>query len=239
MSKSAVLSDIHGNYKALKSVLSDIRQDDSINKIFLLGDIIDYGAHSVQCIDLLWQYSNFYNIQSVWGNHEKYILKDMKSEISETNERGKHSADITKKELSNNITIVSKLVDMLRDTIRDDSSRISFTHKIDEIKDMVYLPKDKLNFTKTISKDYKIQFVGHTHKSGYGHYGYEYIVNPGSVGQPRNKNIYAQYITYTIDSEDNIVIEFHSVPYDINYEAQSIVESGRDFYYASRLYLGV
>jgi len=50
--KIAVISDIHGNYQALKSVLADI-ENKGINHIICLGDIIGKGANSKKCLDLV------------------------------------------------------------------------------------------------------------------------------------------------------------------------------------------
>ena len=45
MSRYAVLADIHGNLYALKSVMEDISSR-SVDKIILLGDLVDYGMQS-------------------------------------------------------------------------------------------------------------------------------------------------------------------------------------------------
>ena len=52
MSKIAILSDIHGNLHALKEVINDLNSHD-IDSIVLLGDLIDYGMQSNECVDLI------------------------------------------------------------------------------------------------------------------------------------------------------------------------------------------
>lgn len=52
MDKTAIISDIHGNLEALKSVLDDIKER-NINRIFCLGDIIAKGTHQQECVDLV------------------------------------------------------------------------------------------------------------------------------------------------------------------------------------------
>ena len=52
MDKIAIISDIHGNLEALKTVLNDIKEK-NISKIFCLGDIIAKGTHSKECINLI------------------------------------------------------------------------------------------------------------------------------------------------------------------------------------------
>ena len=52
MNRIAIISDIHGNLEALKSVLNDIKKRD-IDKIYCLGDIIAKGSHQQECVDLI------------------------------------------------------------------------------------------------------------------------------------------------------------------------------------------
>ena len=52
MDRIAIISDIHGNLEALKSVLNDIKKRD-IDKIYCLGDIIAKGSHQQECADLI------------------------------------------------------------------------------------------------------------------------------------------------------------------------------------------
>ena len=52
MSRYAVLADIHGNLYALKSVMEDISSR-SVDKIILLGDLVDYGMQSNEVIDFI------------------------------------------------------------------------------------------------------------------------------------------------------------------------------------------
>ena len=51
----AIISDIHGNYKALSAVWDDINQLDDIEQVICLGDIIGYGPNPCECIDLCMQ----------------------------------------------------------------------------------------------------------------------------------------------------------------------------------------
>ncbi|MFP6588520.1 MAG: metallophosphoesterase family protein, partial [Pirellulaceae bacterium] len=48
--KTALISDIHGNFEALQTVLADIREQ-QISRIFCLGDIVGYGPNPRECLD--------------------------------------------------------------------------------------------------------------------------------------------------------------------------------------------
>jgi hypothetical protein len=64
----AVLSDIHGNIRALDAVLADIAEQD-INAVVCNGDFVTSSAHSVEVVDRIRQLS----FPSTSGNHERYL----------------------------------------------------------------------------------------------------------------------------------------------------------------------
>ena len=71
MDKIAIISDIHGNLEALKSVLEDIRNR-GIDKIYCIGDIIFKGVHSSECLKLVRE-----NCQVILqGNCDDYFTKE-------------------------------------------------------------------------------------------------------------------------------------------------------------------
>ena len=75
----ALITDIHGNLEALESILEDIKVQE-IDEIICLGDTIDIGPNSKECVDLLIEN----NIKSVLGNHEIYLFRgtDFDAKIS-------------------------------------------------------------------------------------------------------------------------------------------------------------
>ena len=71
MNKIVVISDIHGNYPALKTVLDDIDAD-GIEDVICLGDIVGYYCQVNECIDVLRERK----IYSLLGNHDYYMISD-------------------------------------------------------------------------------------------------------------------------------------------------------------------
>ena len=65
----ALITDIHGNIEALDAVLNDIEKQ-NVDCIYCLGDTIDIGPNSKECIDRLIDN----NIKMILGNHELYML---------------------------------------------------------------------------------------------------------------------------------------------------------------------
>ncbi len=69
MSTTAVISDIHGNAEALRTVLADIDRR-GVSRIICLGDIIGYGPEPLECVDLVQQRCEW----SLMGNHDFSVL---------------------------------------------------------------------------------------------------------------------------------------------------------------------
>jgi len=65
----AVISDIHGNIEALQSVLADVRRH-GVREIICLGDIVGYGPHPTECLDIVRRISRL----TVCGNHDLALL---------------------------------------------------------------------------------------------------------------------------------------------------------------------
>ena len=64
----AIISDVHGNYEALKSVLAKI-DEMNISDIFCLGDVVGYYSQVNECCDELRKR----NVKCIMGNHDWYI----------------------------------------------------------------------------------------------------------------------------------------------------------------------
>lgn len=66
----ALITDIHGNLEGLEAILEDIKKQD-VDDIICLGDTIDIGPNSKECIDMLIDN----DIKMILGNHELYLLR--------------------------------------------------------------------------------------------------------------------------------------------------------------------
>lgn len=159
----AIITDIHGNVEALKSILNDIEKN-NVDDIICLGDTIGLGPNSKECIDLL--ISN--NIKMILGNHELYLLKGPNIDsLIGTEEReyykwvkdslSKREVDYIKKcplYLKYNDIISDKDIIFCHYLIKDEKS--DFPFETDSLKNNVNL-WIKYNNTNVI------YFVGHLH----------------------------------------------------------------------------
>jgi predicted phosphodiesterase len=244
----AVLSDIHSNMEALSAVLSDIEtggKGGAIDQVISLGDNIGYGPDPEQVISTLIQRQ----IPSVLGNHERALLDENFS--NPFNPAAKKALFINRQLLSKRsfdflFTLAPFLV----------LHGARFVHGVPP--DLVgrYIFKEKEASLVHIMDALKerISFVGHTHELMIYESGprgvqkktliktrvslakeYKYIINTGSVGQPRDGYNEAKYVIW--DSMEN-TIESRFVAYDIQSVVKKIKKAGIPIQYAIQLEKG-
>ena len=245
--KYLVLSDIHGNVSAFDATMADC-VNETFAGIILLGDLIDYGMRSNEIVQKLIELENgaWKNkiIVNIWGNHEKLVVdKDLERLSSD---RGRIMAKYTARQLS---------ADSL-DYINEHMNREGLQEfNIGDLKCLAVHGSLEDNYWKASGPgnlrgnyaDYDIVFGGHSHYSHVFTHFYPIenpelrnkkavvFVNPGSVGQPRNQNPYAQYAVMSLPSRR---VELRAVEYDVIYE-QSLYPDEIDDFYKLRLTRGV
>lgn len=245
--KYLILSDIHGNVSAFDAVLNDCK-DEIFKGIIILGDCIDYGIRSNEIILKLieleaseWKDKIIVNI---WGNHEKLVVdKDLERLSSD---RGRVMAQYTAKQLSQ-ASVYYINTAMNKSGIQD--------FIINGLRCLAVHGSLEDNYWKAIGPenlrgeycDYDIVLGGHSHYSHCFTHFYPIenkelrnkksviFINPGSVGQPRNQNPYAQYAVLSLPSKR---VELRAVEYDVKYE-QSLFPPEIDGFYKTRLTRGV
>lgn len=237
----AILSDIHGNLEAFNSVMEEVSKY-NIRDLWILGDIIDYGADSVEIIKSLFKLKNEgFNITCLSGNHENYILSDKFEENLIKTSHGRKSAKITRDEIFSDKEILTKLNSiMLKSSsfrVKSVSSDLNILLVHGTVENPVNGIFNKLNNKvgrKQPLGSRKFVIGGHTHLQGFSVEDNIIYINPGSVGQPRNGDSRSQFIIY-----DGEQFDFIKVSYDIDKASNKIIKSGRPEFLATRLYLGI
>jgi predicted phosphodiesterase len=227
--KVAVLSDIHANIEALRAVLAATRG--RVERYLCLGDVVDYGANPNECIELLAEQPLLAVLR---GNHDTAAVTGDVSRFRTAH--GRESLAWTAARL----TPASK--DFLlgsRGPLRDEGLGIAAFHGGPLDSEWQYLfpstTPDVLEASLS-GVDQPLVFVGHSHLAFQFQHGGRKVVNPGSVGQPRNGNPDAQYaIADTATGE----VALCQAPYEIGKAAEKIAEAGLDPFLARRLYLGI
>lgn len=234
--RTAIISDIHGNLEALNVVLGDI-DERGVDRIICLGDIVGYGPNPVECVDLVAQRCEW----SLIGNHDFGVLY----EPTNFNLAAEQAAywSRTRFEDGEDRDLAAKRWDFLgRLRVRVGFDDFLCVHGTPRRPINEYLfPEDALNSPVKMKQIFerfeKHCLVGHTHVPGVftdepdfyppgdldGVYtfveGERAIINPGSVGQPRDLDPRASYAV--LDQEKGKV-EFHRLEYDAQAVAAKI-----------------
>ena len=240
----AIIADIHSNLAAFQAVLEDIETQDKIEKIWCLGDIVGYGPDPHACIELLRETDHI----CVAGNHDRAVVG--KLDISSFNPYAAEAVTWTSEKLSiGDITYLKNLPE----SIEDDGFLLVHGSPREPIMEYILsmsVARQNFDWFKT-----KYCLVGHTHiPQVYGLDEQNYctatrflptvklftgetrlIVNPGAVGQPRDRNPEASYAIY--DNRTKI-IQLRRVSYDIRQTQDRIMESGLPPRLAARLETG-
>ena len=235
--RTAIISDIHSNLAALQAVLADI-DNRNCQRIVCLGDIIGYGPDPVECVDLVAQRCEW----SLLGNHDFGVL----FEPTNFNKHAEAAAYWTRDQLEAAAKADPeagqrrwKFLGHLRVRVNDDGYLCVHGSPRKAINEYLF-PND------TVDDPHKLErvfdrfegtcLVGHTHWPGVftddvefwkpdeltdGSFpvepGHKAIVNPGSVGQPRDGDPRASYaILDATGGPGKHRIDFHRVPYDID-----------------------
>lgn len=224
MKPIVVISDVHGNLPAIESVYDDILElvGYSFDTI-VLGDLIDYGSHSNECVDFIAE--KFNPKVMILGNHEDAIIGNGRPSRTD---HGRVSYEYTKRVLGE-VQRSYLERDMVR--IYQDSDILAFHGYLEDAWTGTTI---HTNFPKDDLGDSSLVLYGHTHLQSMIEKNGAKFVNPGSVGQPRNGDSRAQYAIVLDDK-----VDLRRVDYDIDMEAASILEAGLPRFLATRLYLGI
>jgi len=241
--KLLIISDVHGNWEALKSVLTEVEKQMCIEGCILLGDVIDYGMHSNEVVQILRRmpYPVLCNIR---GNHEQAVLTDDYTRFS--SERGRLCAQYTKSILS------PETWDYIRHIMLD-NGRAEFCIEgkrclaVHGSLENIYWKSINASQDLSMYQGYDYVFSGHSHLPHFFEAFYRtdnpvhrnrektIFINPGSVGQPRNLNPMAQFAVLNTETEE---IFMRKVSYDIRKEQTSYIGQVDNFY-KERLESGV
>jgi predicted phosphodiesterase len=235
----AIISDIHSNLEALESVLREIG-DCSADRIICLGDIVGYGANPNECVEIIKRL----NITSLIGNHDKAACG--LTEPVGFNPAARQAALWTRKELTGeNKDYLKSLPD------EDEADGFMIVHGAPSDPDKYILSAYDAAPEFPLMGKMSICFFGHTHVSGAftladGAVGFsrderlqlrtgtKYLVNPGSVGQPRDRDPRASFLIY----DDRGSAEFRRAGYPVEIAQKKIIDSGLDPFLAERLSYG-
>lgn len=238
--RTLIISDVHANLPALNAVLADAG---SFERVWCLGDVVGYGPDPNECIERI---VDLPGLQCIKGNHDAAILGEISVQAFNVDARA--SLQWLETQLSQeNKQWLTGLEERL---VFDDVTLAHGSPRNPVWEYIMDLGTARQNMRQF---DTKICLVGHTHLPGIyqmtgesplstrHHFMVEEepfslpqkcIVNPGSVGQPRDRDPRCAYLIY--DDEDDRWT-FHRVAYDVNGVQERIRSAGLPGMHANRL----
>ena len=242
--KYGIISDIHSNIEALDEVLNNMGK---IDKIICLGDVVGYGASPNDCIRRVKEIKS----KCIAGNHDLAAIG--KLDIGFFNQEARAAIQWTANKLTRES--ISYLKIFKEEIYLQDN--IFAVHGSPGNNKWDYISDDytaAMVFEKYI---FDIIFIGHSHIAGCfvlekikekvdyidlshgGHIffskGSRYIVNCGSIGQPRDGNPKASYGVYNDETKE---IFIKRIKYPIFLAQKKILNAGLPEYFAYRLKIG-
>ncbi|MCQ9204903.1 MAG: metallophosphatase family protein [Omnitrophica bacterium] len=239
--KYGIFSDVHSNLEAFEVAL-DYLKSESVDKFVFLGDIVGYGANPNECTSLL----KSLNAVCVAGNHDLAAIKQLST--YNFNSYAREAIDWTSLQLNDKS---KKYLQTFKFTYQQDDF-ICVHASLMNPENFDYV-RNRIDAAASFSVlDRRLCFIGHSHRIGiYSlkndnifesreqilHLGQNerYIINVGSIGQPRDRDPRAGVCLY--DSDKGLV-KFMRLDYNIKKAADKIFKEGLPSALALRLYDG-
>jgi predicted phosphodiesterase len=240
----AVLSDIHSNIEALQACVQHARERGATH-FACLGDCVGYGADPVPTLDLLLSLPNLVIIR---GNHDEALFRDGVIDVPGIRE----SLDWTGAQLTPAHRRLLGDAPYVR-TLGDVTYAHASAHNPQQWE---YLRQPEQIKDCLAATDTLVTFIGHVHvpmvfystaagtlrefnpESGASiplSASCRYVINVGSVGQPRDGNNATCYVLYDSDAS---TVTFYRLPYDYMSAAEKILNAGLYSRFAERLLEG-
>lgn len=206
--KIAVISDIHANIFALDAVYKDLEKE-KVDYILVAGDLIGYYYWPKEVVDRL---RSDKRVICIRGNHEDLFLESFISSDKSEVLRKKYGSgyDVCFETLSkDDITWMSELPKNI--VLSIDNCSFYLSHgSLTETDEYLY-PDASLDRLLKNYSDCKFTIFGHTHYPFIHTHANKALINPGSVGQPRDVGGLASYV---IINTNNLSIRFKRLKFD-------------------------
>jgi len=238
--KLAILSDIHGNYDALRAVLGSLSVQ-GIQTYVCLGDIVGYGPEPAACLHTLIRY----NAIIVAGNHDCAVTDRLP--VNSFNALAKEAIHWTREQMGpEDLEFLAALPLVERVDGADFVHGALYTPELFDYVQTSYDASLSMSCMKN-----PVCFVGHSHvpitflQQDYIRYtteneiplsaGERILVNVGSVGQPRDKDPRACFAVYDTTEK---VISIQRVRYDVDAVVAKLRAAGLPSALGERLRVG-
>jgi predicted phosphodiesterase len=238
-----VISDIHGNAAALEAVLAAL-EGEELDALWCLGDLVGYGPEPNRCCELVAQRADLCLV----GNHDLGVIGSIP--LDEFSPDAAAAARWTENVLSDSSR---SYLESLEPQAEVAGAELYHASPRDPVWDYVLsepVARESLEITHAA-----VVMVGHSHvplamilengraNGGLAPGGHEvdlergrWLLNPGSVGQPRDNDARAAYVLLDLDAQR---AQFRRVDYEVERTQAAILEQGLPETLAQRLALGL
>ncbi|HVY62549.1 MAG TPA: metallophosphoesterase family protein [Planctomycetota bacterium] len=239
-----IIADIHANLEALSKAVAFL-EEQKVDKFLCLGDIIGYNADPAACIKIIRDKCS----HVISGNHERMVLG---ASLYGVRKETLEATEWTRNQLpAEDLKYIEGLPDEAKVT-----DKILIVHGSPRDKDEYILSTDAIRENVATLKsrfpDVKVCFFGHSHYpmvigAPEVHTRFHetrkldldpnriYLINPGSVGQPRDG---CPLSSFAIFDDEAWQVTIFRQPYDIPATQKKILDAGIDKKLAARLEVG-
>lgn len=225
--KVAVISDVHGNRQALGAVLEAIADSDA-SELWCLGDLVGYGADPDACVKLIRRHAAV----CLAGNHDMGVVGELP--LEEFSRGASLAAQWTTEVIEpDNLAFLATLHP------KGQEGAIGLYHASPRDPVWEYVLSALLAELCLDVQTQRVSLIGHSHvasafvrRDGESATGQpyradseldiscgEWMINPGSVGQPRDGDPRAAWLLLDLDEQR---VRFHRTPYDVAGAAAAI-----------------
>jgi predicted phosphodiesterase len=245
----AIISDIHANLPALEAVLEDVAEA-KIEQVWCLGDVVGYGAQPDECTELVAERCQVCLV----GNHDLAVLDEL--DTSTFSPAAAAAVRWTQEAIKPS---TAEYLSGLEPANTELEVALYHASPRDPVWEYVLWPDQAAECIRAQSR--RVAYIGHSHVALYfaageedpeeGHLeaggaqagagteldlsGGRWLINPGSVGQPRDGDPRAAWLELDTDAWTAC---FHRVGYDIDRAAEAIIAGELPEHLARRLYVG-
>lgn len=221
-----VISDIHGNLPAFEAVCEAMPP---VDRYLCAGDVVGYNPWPVACVDRVRELGAV----TVRGNHDRAVAFDGGQGF---NAMAKAGVRYGREQLG------EADMEWLRSLPTEQfvaDGRIHIVHGHPEDPDRYTYPRE---FSASMLADgVDLVVLGHTHVQGSRQFDNGIVLNPGSVGQPRDSDPRAAFAVVELDADEGggtPTVETHRVAYDVDRVIEAVEEAGLPKSIGTRLQSG-
>ena len=208
--KIGIISDIHANSEALETVLEEIDAD----KLVCAGDLIGYGVEPNKVVKAVQEN----DIESIKGNHDAKAVHQIQTRMNPSAEL---ALEYNREDLEDeNWEYLEDIPESIRKNIGGVDIAVFHGSPEHPLHDYMYESKIDREFLEdNFEEPPDLVVLGHTHVPFKEKVDDTWIVNPGSVGQPRDRNPEASYAV--LDTE-KMSVELKRTSYDLEKAAEKV-----------------